>query len=113
MNDHLIEILVGGNVLLFVRFLIERYDTKKEKKEENELGGIKSTLQKLEKDGCRTQLLLLIRMLPKEKKEIMTLAEYYFSKPPKGLDGNWYMTDIFKKWLEQEGHSKPGWFKTE
>ena len=96
-----ISAMTSGGVLAFLQFLITRYDTKK---------NIGSTLKKLEKDGLRTQLLLMILMMPKEKKEIMTLGEHYFSKPPKGLDGNWYMTEIFKKWLKEEGHESPVWF---
>jgi hypothetical protein len=96
-----ISAFTSGGVLAFAQFLISRHDDKE---------GIKSTLKKLEKDGLRTQLLLMILLRPEEKKEILTLGERYFSKPPKGLDGNWYMTDMFKKWLKEEGHSNPEWF---
>lgn len=101
-TDLLIAILGGGNALLFIKFLIERYDKKKSE-------DIKGTLKKLEKDGLRTQLLLMILMKPEEKKEILTLAQHYFVD----LEGNWYMTDIFKKWLKEKGHSNPEWFNTE
>lgn len=110
-QDILIAVLGGGNLLLFVKFLIERFDRKKERSEDTERKAIKDTLTKLEKDGLRTQMLVMIFLRPKEKKEILTLAERYFSEPPKGLGANWYMTDIFKQWLEEEGHSKPEWFK--
>lgn len=76
----------------------------------DEKNGIKSTLKKLEKDGLRTQLLLLILLQPDEKKEILTLGQRYFSKPPDGLDGNWYMTGIFSKWCN-ERNLKPEWFE--
>ena len=95
-----ISAMTSGGVLAFVQFLISRHDDKQ---------GIKSTLKKLEKDGLRTQLLLMILMKPEEKKEILTLAQHYFV----GLEGNWYMTDIFKKWLKEKGHSNPDWFQTE
>lgn len=104
----MIAVLGGGNLLLFIKFLIERHDKKKE--ENSELGAINKTLLKLEKDGLRTQMLLMILLRPKEKKEILTLGERYFSEPPKGLGANWYMTDIFNNWLTSEGHSKPEWF---
>ncbi|MBQ1297703.1 MAG: hypothetical protein IIY21_26935 [Clostridiales bacterium] len=111
-QDLLLAILGGGNFILFVKFLIERHDKKVEKAEEEskEDDYIKKALKKMEKDTLRTQLLLMIISLPEEKKEIMTLAQRYFSKPPEGLDGNWYMTDIFKKWLKEKGHSNPEWF---
>ena len=104
-TDILIAILGGGNLLLFIKFLIERYDKKKSE-------DIKGTLKKLEKDGLRTQLLLLILLKPDEKTEILTLGQRYFVKPPAGLGGNWYMTSIFKNWCD--GHKlKPEWFKSE
>ena len=98
----LIAVLGGGNLLLFIKFLIERHDKKKEQ-------DISGTLRRLEKDGLRTQLLLMILMRPQEKKEILTLAQHYFVD----LRGNWYMTDVFNNWLEQEKHGKPEWFKKE
>lgn len=96
-----VAILASNGFFALVQFLITRWDTKK---------NLKGTLKKLEKDGLRTQLLLMILLRPQEKKEILTLGERYFCKPPKGLDGNWYMTDMFKKWLKEEGHSNPEWF---
>jgi len=99
-----ISAMTSGGVLAFLQFLITRHDDRK---------GIGKTLKKLEKDGLRTQLLIMILLRPEEKKEILTLGERYFSKPPKGLDGNWYMTDMFKKWLLQEGHGNPEWFNKE
>ena len=96
-----ISAMTSGGVLAFVQFLITRNDDKQ---------GIKSILKKLEKDGLRTQLLLLILLQPDEKKEILTLGQRYFSKPPNGLDGNWYMTGIFSKWCG-ERNLKPEWFE--
>lgn len=101
----LIGILGGGNLLLFIKFLIERHDAKKEKGKDN----IKDKLNTLEKDVIRTQLLVMILWKPQEKKEILTLGQHYFET----LKGNWYMTDIFDKWLEEECDSKPEWFKKE
>lgn len=95
-----ISAMTSGGVLAFIQFLITRNDDRQ---------GIKNTLKKLEKDGLRTQLLLMILMKPEEKKEILTLAQHYFVE----LEGNWYMTDIFKKWLKEKGHSNPDWFQTE
>ena len=104
-TDILIAILGGGNLLLFIKFLIERYDKKKSE-------DIKGTLKKLEKDGLRTQLLLLILLKPDEQTEILTLGQRYFVKPPEGLGGNWYMTSIFKTWCD-ERKLEPDWFKSE
>ena len=88
-----------------VSYLITRHDTKK---------NVKDKLILLEKDGLRTQLLLLLLMMPEEKTEILTIAQHYFVKPPHGLGGNWYMTSLFNKWIEKNlGGVKPEWFKTE
>ena len=89
-----ISALTSGGVLSFIQFLITRKDS-----------DIKGTLKKLEKDGLRTQLLLLILMQPDEQTEILKIAEHYFVK----LKGNWYMTSVFSKWCKSRG-LKPEWF---
>ena len=94
-------VIASQAVFGFVQFLITRRDTKK---------NVYGKLNTLEKDVLRTQLLLLILMRPEEEQEIMTIAEHYFSKPPKGLDGNWYMTSIFNKWLSACEIAEPDWF---
>lgn len=112
----LLALLSGGNIVIFIKYLIERHDRKKEraedkadaqaeKAENNELGAIKDRLTKLEKDGIRTQLLLMILLRPEEKTEILKVAEYYFVK----LRANWYMTGMFKKWCDEQG-LEPDWF---
>lgn len=94
-----LAILASNGFFATVQFFVTRHDTKK---------NVKDKLVRLEKDGLRTQLLLMILMKPEEKKEILTLAQHYFVD----LEGNWYMTDIFKKWLKEKGHSNPDWFRT-
>jgi hypothetical protein len=114
----LLAILGGGNIVVFIKFLIERHDRKKERAEDkadakaeaeddekNELAAIKDRLTKLEKDGIRTQLLLMILLRPEEKTEILRVAEYYFVK----LRANWYMTGMFKTWCDAHG-LEPEWF---
>lgn len=101
----LLAIFASNGFFALIQFLITRHDTKK---------NIKNKLTLLEKDGLRTQLLLLLLLMPEEKKEILTVAEHYFSKPPKGLGGNWYMTSLFDKWVVSHNDGlKPEWFKTE
>lgn len=92
-----VAILASNALFAFLQFLITRHDTKK---------NVKGKLKTLEKDGLRTQLLLLILMQPDEQQEILTLAEHYF----KDLRGNWYMTSIFNKWLQKSDVAKPEWF---
>ena len=102
MKDILIMILGGGNLLLFIEFLISRYD----KKKEQEKGDLRDEMLTIKRDGIRTQLLLLILLKPNETAEILKVAECYF----KALEGNWYMTSIFNKWLEANDVAKPEWF---
>lgn len=96
----LLAILASGNLFLFIKFLVERWDRKHEQP-------VNERLAKLEKDGLRMQLLFLLILQPSEQREILKLAEYYFGV----LNGNWYMTSIFNKWLEANDIAKPEWFK--
>lgn len=105
IENLLIAVLGSGNLILFAKFLIERHDAKIAKAEDKEKDEINKTLQKVEKDGIRTQLLLLILLQPDEQTEILKIAEYYFVK----LKANWYMTSIFKKWCDAH-NLKPDWF---
>lgn len=91
-----IAILASNGFFALVQFLITRWDTKK---------NLKGTLKKLEKDGLRTQLLLLILLRPEEQTEILKIAEHYFVK----LKANWYMTSIFKTWCDDH-NLEPDWF---
>ena len=102
----LLGLLGGGNLILFIKFLIERHDRKKERVEDKDADGMEKRLLVLERDGLRTQLLLLILLRPTEQTEILRLAEHYF----KDLKGNWYMTSIFNKWLEESDVAEPDWF---
>ena len=99
-----LAILASNGFFALIQFLITRWDTKK---------SIKGKLDRLEKDGLRTQLLIMLLLKPNEQTEILTLAEHYFKKPPEGLGGNWYMTSMFKSWLEEYTVLKPDWFETD
>lgn len=105
----LLGILGGGNLILFIKFLIERYDRKKDKEEAKEKENVNSKLLVLEKDGLRTQLLLLILIRPDEQTEILRIAEHYF----KVLKGDWYMTSIFNNWLKLNKIAEPEWFDSD
>lgn len=97
----IVAILASNGFFALLQFLITRHDTRK---------NVKDKLITLEKDGLRTQLLLLILLQPDDQNEILTLGERYFKKPPKGLGGNWYMTGIFSKWCSQH-NLDPEWFR--
>ena len=62
---------------------------------------------KLEKDILRTQLLLMLDDFPDETSEILKLAQHYFVD----LEGDWYLTSMFNKWLEEKKIAKPEWFQ--
>jgi len=98
MIQIIIAILGSTAVATLIQFFVTRNDNKK---------GITKRLDKLERDGLRTQLLLLILMRPEEKQEILTLSEHYFAD----LKGNWYMTSIFNRWIEDTGIAEPEWFR--
>lgn len=94
----IVAVLASNGLFALLQFLITRHDQRK---------SVKSRLDRLEKDGLRTQLLLMILMKPEEKQEILTIGEHYFHV----LKGNWYMTSIFNKWLEEYTDGvKPEWF---
>ena len=94
-----IAILTSNGFFALLQYLISRHDTKK---------NVKDKLITLEKDGLRTQLLLMILLQPDEQTEILKIAEHYFVK----LKGNWYMTSVFSKWCKSRG-LRPEWFKFE
>lgn len=96
----ILALLASGNIFLFVKFLIERWDRMHAQP-------VDDRLAKLEKDGLRMQLLFLITLMPKEQTEILKIAEYYFGT----LNGDWYMTSIFNKWLTDNKIAEPEWFK--
>ena len=100
----IMAILASNGFFALLQFVITRYDTRK---------NVNGKLEHLERDGLRTQLLLMLLLRPNEQTEILTLAERYFRKPPNGLGGNWYMTGMFKKWLEENTILKPEWFETD
>lgn len=66
----------------------------------------KSKLRKLEKDTVRLQLLFLMKIMPEEEQELMTLGEYYFDK----LKADWYLSTLFDKHLKARGLERPSWF---
>lgn len=97
----LVAVLGALDIATLIMFFVTRHDNK-----EREDNGIQDKLAKLEKDGLRTQLLLLILLRPEERQEILTLGECYFGK----LKGNWYLSSVFNRWAK-EYNENPAWFK--
>ena len=93
----LISIIGSTAIASLVQFFVSRHDSKRK---------IPEKLERLERDILRTQLLVLILEKPDATHEIVTLAEHYFVD----LKGDWYMTGIFNKWLQEQGEADPDWF---
>lgn len=112
MSDAMMIVITSvtsGGTLAFLQFLINRSDKKKDEKDglRASVKDIQAKVKKQEKDTLRTQMLVLIFLQPEEKQELLTLGEHYF----KDLEGNWYMTSIYSKWLKKMHIDIPSWFK--
>jgi len=113
----LIVIALGSSALNFVTFLIQRWDKKKEAKKESpiqalskKVDGIKNDLDVIRKESdlgdCRSQLLILMEHHPDDTFQIMQVAKHYFVD----LDGDWYMSALFKKHCKEHSVLLPNWF---
>lgn len=105
--------LLGAGIFGFIQFLITRHDNRNDELAEvkKQLQTISKQLRSQEMDQCRTQMLLLISDYPNENAEIMKVAEHYFrSESSGGLGGDWYMTNLFNRWLTSQKLGKPEWF---
>ena len=98
VTEIVLAVIGSTAISSLVQFFVNRHDQRKH---------FGDKLNILEKDTLRTQLLLLILLRPQEKHEIITIAEHYFAD----LHGNWYMTSIFNKWLEDTNTAEPDWFE--
>lgn len=96
----IIAIIGSTAISSLIQFFVNRYDAKK---------NIKGKLLVLEKDVLRSQLLMLILLKPSEQQEILTVGQHYFEV----LQGDWYMTSIFNKWLTDSDVAKPEWFDSD
>lgn len=111
--EHLITVLLAVLSSGLIQFFFTRKDTKEKENIENKLEPISSKLDKLlneqkknEKDNLRTQLLVMMTVMPNDHHEIMTLAERYFGQ----LKGDWFYSSLFNKWLKENEIEKPTWF---
>lgn len=117
-RELLIAFLGASGVFSFAMFMITRHDKKKDTEKENEdavrdeLKSIMDLLQELkdqafknEKDNVRTQLLLLMADYPDNTAELLECAKHYFVD----MDGDWYLTPIFAKFIEARDVAKPEW----
>ena len=94
--------LFGAGLFGFIQFMITRHDNRISEMIDvkKQLLVISRQLKSQEMSQCRTQMLLLISDYPSENAEIMKVAEHYFLPVEKGgLGGDWYMTNLFNRWL--------------
>ena len=105
------EMITGVAVALLgsglIQFLITRADKKKENPIEQKLDKIIDEQKKNEKDQLRTQLLVMMNLMPDSHEEIMQLAQRYF----KELKGDWFYSSLFAKWIKDNDIEKPIWFE--
>lgn len=99
--------LLGGGLISFIQFMITRNDAKAKKIDNviNQIDDIKKSQLKAEKDIVRSQLLVLMSDYPENQPEIMEAMKHYHVD----LNGNWYLTSLFKKWCEKNDIDKPKW----
>lgn len=90
-----------------IQFLITRADKKKDNPIEAKLDKIIAEQKKNEKDQLRTQLLVMMNLMPDSHEEIMQLAQRYFGE----LKGDWFYSSLFAKWLKDNNIEKPIWFE--
>lgn len=105
----IIAAVAGGGLYGFIRFLIERKDSKDNKfaQIEQSLARIENEIKDSRQDRCRLQLLNLIQHNPQNVDTILMVAKKYFVD----LKGNWYMDSMFIEWAGENNVALPSWFK--
>ena len=96
--------IVSSNALFgFIQFIINKKDNIVK-----DIKYIREKVDYVDQGQVRTQLLVLIANYPDRIEEIMKLAEQYFCK----FHGNYYLTSLFKKYLDDKMLTYPQWFNT-
>ena len=105
----IIAVITSNAVLGFIQFLITRRDIKKGevKKIEDEIKNIKINLKYIDQGNIRLQLMFLIKDYPDREEEIIKLAKKYFVD----FNGNYYLTKMFKQYLDEHKLLYPTWFE--
>ena len=105
----ILGVLASGGLWTLIQYLIQRKDSKNDTidKIKEKVDEIEKNMIKNERDALRTQLLVMFADYSEDKSQILELAHRYFAE----LDGDWYLTPIFCKWLEDNSIGKPEWFR--
>ena len=106
MNETVGAIIIAVLGSGLIQFVINRHDQKKDNPISQKLDKIISEQKKTEKDSLRTQLLVMMTMMPESQEEIMQLAQRYFEE----LKGDWFYSSLFNRWLKDNNIEKPLWF---
>lgn len=105
----ILAVLGSTGLFTFIQFLISRHDRKKGILAEmsKDIKELKQFNKDERLDLLRIQLMTLTHIHPENVVEIMEVAEEYFMKH----NGNWYMSSLFKEYLEKQGMDVPLWMK--
>lgn len=95
METIILTILGSGAFFTFLQFLINRNDNKKT----NEMKSLKA-------DVCRLEMLIMMNHYPTETIELLKIAQKYFVQ----LNGDFYMTGMFAKFMREHDIPIPKWF---
>lgn len=105
MEKYLIPIIiaiVGSNGLFaFIQFLINRKDTIKKRFDD-----LEKIVRYIDQGNVRLQIMVLIHLYPHRSEEIMKLGRKYFID----FGGNYYLTSIFKQYIEENNLQYPTWW---
>lgn len=105
LSNIIIAIISSNFLVEIARYLIGKIGAND--KLEERFGKIESRLDGQDLGITRTQLLFLMYAYPKRTDEIMKVSHQYFVEQK----GDWYMTELFNKWLEEQELNKPAWLK--
>ena len=105
MDKFLIPIIIaiiGSNGLFaFIQFIIIRKDTIKKRFDE-----LEKIIKYIDQGNVRLQIMVLIHLYPQRNEEIMKLGRKYFIE----FGGNYYLTSIFKQYIEENNLQYPTWW---
>ena len=108
----IVSLLTASSVLNFVQFLITRSDNNKKDKittdsnQNNKILELEGLIKYVMQGNLRIQLLVLIKLCEERSEEIIKVAKKYFVD----FNGDWYMTSIFKSYLDEHKLVYPKWF---
>lgn len=101
MKEYFIPVLIAvigsTGFFSFIQFLIQRYGL---------LQDLYKKIKYIDQGNIRLQLMVLIHLYPQRDEEIIKLAKQYFCD----FQGNYYLTTIFKQYLDDNHLTYPKWF---